>query len=324
MKTSNHRVPRSGGYAGPSAVEALNGPLHVVILNWNRRDDTVSCLASLEQSTRRPDQTWVVDQGSSDGSVQAIRRRFPEICVVQTGCNTGFARGMNTGIRSALDAGASSVLVLNNDTIVSPTMVERLEASLSPNIGAVGPAIFLADTPHAIWSTGGEISRTLLEMTGHHSRREPLPSRPIERKFVSGCAMLIPRRVFADVGLFDERFFMYYEDLDLCMRMVSAGYKLLIAPDAHLWHRVSQSSGGPNSPAERYQMARSSGLYFRKHMHGWRIPLIVFYRMLSAMRWTARLALQHNPRALCAYWRGLLSGWIGSVPEMPWTYSSSS
>jgi GT2 family glycosyltransferase len=151
----------------------------------------------------------------------------------------------------------------------------------------------------------------LCEMTGNHSRDKPLPVFPTERAFLSGCAMLIPRQVLDHVGVFDERFFMYYEDLDLCIRIGSAGYRLLLVPDAHLWHRVSQSSGGPNTPGERYHMARSSGIYFRKHMRGWRAPLILSYRSLSAMRWTVRLARQGNLRALIAYWRGLCQGWLG-------------
>jgi len=284
--------------------------VYVVILNWNRRDDTLACLASMAQSTYQPRRILLVDQGSTDGSVEAVRRRFPAVEVVQTGGNTGFARGMNAGIRHALAAGATDVLLLNNDTIVAPAMLERLVAQRAPEIGMIGPAIFYADRPHQIWSTGGGINPVLFEMTGNHGRGQPLPNRPMPRAFLSGCAMLIPRRVFEDVGLFDERFFMYYEDLDLCLRIGQAGYRLLLVPDAHLWHRVSQSSGGPNTPGERYHTARSSGIFFRKHMHGWRIPLILLYRGLSALRWTGRLARQDNAPALAAYWRGLRHGWL--------------
>ena len=287
-----------------------DGPIHVVILNWNRRDDTLSCLASLEQSTRQPERTWLVDQGSTDDSVQSIRSDFPWVDIIQTGTNTGFARGMNIGIQYALQSGAASVLLLNNDTIVSPSALERLVAQQSPGVGIVGPAIFYTDRPHEIWSIGNDVNRLLYDITGSDSGGKHLPTHPIERGFISGCAMLISRRALADAGLFDERFFMYYEDLDFCIRYADAGYRLMLAPDAHIWHRVSQSSGGRNSPAERNLMARSSGLYYRKYMHGWRIPLILTHRALSALRWTGRLALRRDPRALVAYWRGLLRGWF--------------
>ena len=301
----------------PPDMDAHRADVHIVVLNWNRCDDTLSCLASLSQSTYSHMHTWLVDQGSDDGSVEAVRRRFPDVEIVQTGGNTGFARGMNAGIRHALEAGAERILLLNNDTIASPTMLDRLVAQISPDVGIAGPAIFYADCPHQIWSAGGGVNRALCETTGNHSRGLPLPASATERAFLSGCAMLIPRQVFEQVGLFDERFFMYYEDLDLCLRIGSAGYRLLLVPDAHLWHRVSQSSGGPNTPAERYHMARSSGIFFRKHMHGWRTPLILPYRSLSAARWTGRLARLGNWRALAAYWRGLCHGWLAAGGSQP-------
>ncbi len=284
--------------------------IHVVVLNWNRRDDTLACLASLQQAATPRLSLILVDQGSADGSVEAVADRFPAVEIVQTGANLGFSGGINMGIRHALAAGAQQVLLLNNDTIVHPRMVERLAERCAADVGIVSPAVFHMDPPHRIWSTGGGIDPVLLEITGNHGRGEGLPPGPIAREFVTGCAMLISRRVFEEVGLFDERFFMYYEDMDFCLRVCAAGYRILLVPDALLWHRVSQSSGGANSPGERYHMARSSGLYFRKHMGGARIPLIVAYRGLSALRWSGRLAAARQWPSLVAYWRGLLAGWL--------------
>jgi len=282
----------------------------VVILNWNRCPDTLACLASLAESTYHNFAAVVVDQASSDDSEATIRHSFPTVTVLQTGANLGFARGMNAGIRHALSAAADYVFLLNNDTIVAPTLLERLLAHAAPGLGMLAPAIFYADQPHSIWSTGGGIHPLLLEMTGDHGRGQPLPAIPLARAFLSGCALLIPRQTLTRVGLFDARFFMYYEDLDLCLRVQQAGYRLLLVPDAHVWHRVSQSSGGANSPNERYHMARSSAIYFRKHMHATNALPILLYRSLSALRWTIRLARSRSWSALNAYWRGLADGWL--------------
>lgn len=289
----------------------------VVILNWNGCADTLACLASLAESTYHNFAAVVVDQGSQDDSEANIHRAYPGVTVLQTGANLGFSRGMNAGIRHALGAGAEYIFLLNNDTLAAPTLLEQLLAHATPDVGMLAPAIFYAGRPQAIWSTGGGIHSLLLEMTGDHGRGEPLPSAPVARGFLSGCALLIPRPTLACAGLFDERFFMYYEDLDLCLRMQQAGYRLLLVPDAHLWHRVSQSSGGANSPNERFQMARSSGIYFRKHMHAKNALPIIAYRSLSALRWSVRLARPRDWPALGAYWRGLAAGWSAGWSARP-------
>lgn len=288
--------------------------VHVITLNWNRCQDTLECLASLRQLTYQPNKIFVLDQGSVDNSVAEIRRQFPEATVIEVGQNLGFARGMNLGIRHALAAGATHLLLLNNDTLVAPAMLTRMMGCLAPDVALVAPTIFYVDPPDQIWSAGGGIHPVLLEMSGNHGRNGPLPAHPVERPFLCACALLAPRQVFETVGYFDERFFMYYEDLDFCLRARRLGLRLLLAPSAHLWHKVSQSSEGADSPQERYLMARSSGIYFRKHMHGWRIPLILGYRFLSALRCTGRLLWRRRWRALGAYWRGLRDGWLQPTP----------
>jgi hypothetical protein len=285
--------------------------IYLITLNWNRRDDTLACLNSLQALTYPHRQLIVVDNGSTDNSVAAIQAKFSDVTLIETGSNLGFAGGFNVGIRYALSHGAEYVFLLNNDTFTDSALLDHLLKYAAPKVGVLAPAIFYADTPDRIWSTGGGIHPILQEMTGNHGRNKALPCIPIEREFLSGCALLIRREVFERVGLFDERFFIYYEDLDFCVRVRQAGYHLLLIPDAHLWHRVSQSSGGAQSPQERYYMAVSSGQYFRKHMRSWRALFIILYRLLSALRWTVRLSRHGRWQALSAYWRGLRDGWFG-------------
>lgn len=284
--------------------------IHVILLNWNRCEDTLECLASLRASSYQPLHLLVVDQNSSDGSPVRIRNMYPDVEVVELAQNVGFAKGMNAGIRHALHHGATHLLLLNNDTIVDPEMITMLMAELHPGVGIVGPVIFYYSQPDTVWSMGGGIHPILLEMTGTHGRGSRVPQEPVAQGFLSGCAMLIPRQTFEQVGLWDERFFMYYEDLDFCLRVGKSGLKLVLAPAARMWHKVTASSGGAESPQERYHMAKSSGLYFRKHMDLRRAPLILSYRLGSAIRWTYRLARRGKWAALAAYWRGLGEGWL--------------
>lgn len=284
--------------------------LSVILLNWNRCDDTLECLASLGASTHRPLHLLVVDQHSSDDSPARIRAACPEVDLLELAQNVGFAAGMNAGIRHALHKGATHLLLLNNDTIVAPEMISELLAQLKPGVGMVGPVIFYYDQPESVWSMGGNIHSLLLEMSGNHGRGRAIPAQPVAQDFLSGCALLLPRETIEQVGLWDERFFMYYEDLDYCLRVGQSGLTLVLAPAARLWHKVSASSGGSASPAERYQMAKSSGLYFRKQMNLWRAPFILLFRLGSALLWSWRLARQGRWDALRTYWRGLRDGWL--------------
>jgi hypothetical protein len=130
----------------------------------------------------------------------------------------------------------------------------------------------------------------------------------LERDYLVACALLLSRCLLTQVGLFDERFFMYYEDSDLSLRACQAGFRLLLAPQAHVWHKVAVSSGGSDSPNERYWMARSSILFFGKHVRGWRWLIVLPYRAGSAIKTLLRLTLRHRPEAARAYGRGLRDG----------------
>jgi GT2 family glycosyltransferase len=132
----------------------------------------------------------------------------------------------------------------------------------------------------------------------------------IERDFLLGCAMLMTRALLEKVGLFDTGYHpAYYEDVDLCVRARRAGFRLLLVPSAKMWHKVSATGGGINSPCERYFMARHSVRYFRKYVHGWRWIVVAPYRLGSALKTTLRLAREKRFESVQAYWRGLRDGW---------------
>jgi GT2 family glycosyltransferase len=281
-----------------------------VVLNWNRRDDTLACVASLLESTYQPLRVLVCDNGSVDDTPAAVGSAYPSVEVLELGYNRGFAGGANVGLRYALAAGAEYVLALNNDTFVEPTMIERLVEVAAPDVGIVAPLVYYASAPDTIWSAGGLRGRWTLENSRDRRNQQDRGDWPkvLDQDFVTGCAMLLSKRALATVGLFDERFFMYYEDNDLCLRVRGSGLRILLVPGAKMWHRVAASSGGTDSPAERYLMAESSVLFFRKHVTGWHWLIVTPYRIGSALKTTVQLLGHGKIVATASYWRGLFSG----------------
>jgi GT2 family glycosyltransferase len=287
--------------------------VYVITLNWNRRDDTLAFLASAAGLAYPSYRTLLVDNGSTDGTLAAARDAFPAVEQLPNGANLGFAAGMNAGIRRALAAGADYVLLANNDTTLDPGMLAWLVATAERNGAAItAPAISYFDQPERIWWLGGRARPLLLEVRPYAA--PPRGQHPFAVDFVTGCAMLISRRCLEQVGLFDEGFFMYYEDADYCLRVRRAGLSILVEPRATMLHKVAISSGGSDSPGERRLTARSSLRYFRKHARPWQWALIGPYRAGSAARTLWRLLRRGRIAAARAYLRGLgegLSGFVG-------------
>jgi GT2 family glycosyltransferase len=301
----------AGRLSAPRSVREAGAPLvYAVTLNWNRRDDTLACLASLAALDYAHKRLLLVDNGSTDGTIAAVSARFPEVEILANERNLGFAAGANVGLRHALAQGADYVFFINNDAVADPALLRHLLAAAAPDVGMVAPKIYYAGEPRRIWSVGGQRHPLTGEQTG--DARNTLDDgqwRDVaERDFFAGCAVLFSREFLEQVGLFDERFFMYYEDFDLSNRARAAGFRLLLSPRAHVWHKVAGSSGGSDSPNERYWMARSSVLFFRKHIRGWRWLVVIPYRTASALKTVSRLLLHRRFDSARAYLRGLRDG----------------
>jgi GT2 family glycosyltransferase len=225
--------------------------------------------------------------------------------------NRGFAEGANLGLRQALEVGADLVFLVNNDTLIDAEAVANLMAHVQPKVGILAPLIYYADERECIWSAGGMLHPWILEKQGDDRGQMDVGQwrEPVERDFVTGCGMLLTRQLLERVDLFDERFYLYYEDSDLCLRARRAGFRILLVPAAKMWHKVARSSGGSDSANERYWMARSSVIFFRKHARGAQWLAILPWRAGSAVRTTLRLLRSGQREACVAYWRGLRDGW---------------
>ncbi|OPZ93128.1 MAG: N-acetylglucosaminyl-diphospho-decaprenol L-rhamnosyltransferase [Firmicutes bacterium ADurb.Bin419] len=220
---------------------------------------------------------------------------------------------MNVGINYAINNGSKYVMLLNSDTIASPDMMETL-LSLSPlDAAIVSPGIYYFKSQNQLCSTGGKISNILLDTLRKAKIENPLI--PLKLEFLPSHAWLIRTEIFNKSGLFDESYFpLYYDDLDYCLRLKRLGFNLYLIPAAKIYHNVSVSVGGKNSPKERYLMARNSGYYFRKNMRSWQAPFIFSFRLISAMLWTFRLLKENNTESIQSYWKGFYQGWFGDLP----------
>lgn len=233
----------------------------IVVLNWNGRDDTLACLASLSNSIGHEHELLFVDNGSEDGSEEAVRAGFPEVHVLQTGENLGFAGGNNAGIRWALERDFDYVLLLNNDTEVEPDFLDHMLARAAENSthGIVGASIAYFDRPERLWAYGGGRFDVATGWVRHVQRPvdpNALRTRGTLHFYVTGCTMLLRRDMLEKVGLLDTGYFHFCEDVDLCLRAEAAGYRCVVAPKARLLHKVSATTK-VGSPAFLYYNLRS-------------------------------------------------------------------
>lgn len=279
-----------------------------VTVNWNRYQDTLECIKSLEEQTCPLEKILVVDNGSQNNEADIFDSIGKPVSCIRSAVNLGFAGGYNLGIRYALESNPDYVLILNNDTIADPDMVKELIKFAIPiSVPVIAPMIYYYDQPEKVWSAGGDLTPGLLAPSNPHNRRG-CHTQAVFRTFLSGCCLLIKPEIVSPNGLFDDRFFLYFEDLDLSVRLKNAGLKMMMVPSAKLWHKVSASSGGFRSPTERYWMARSNIVFSRKYTTTLNAFLIWPHRLISTILWTARLFFSGQWDALKEYWKGTIDG----------------
>lgn len=292
-------------------------PLYIIVLNWNLPADTIVCIRSVLASIASLDQAvrvLLVDNGSTDDSVAQFQAAFgAQIQILAIGQNLGFAGGMNAGMRCAMTQGAAAVLLLNNDTVVDVAMIPTLlsTAAQKPNAAILGPAIFYYDEPQRIWQVGDNEQQWL-----------PIPRRvapamlaqtkgePLRIDYVTGCCLLIRCHVLVQTGLFDERYFMYFEEADLCRRVRDAGYEIWSVPAARMWHKVA-TSAQKDRPGQRYWRTWGKIRFLTQHPHG-RLPwLIHIYLLAMALMATGRDVIGGDRALIAPLWAGLIDGYRG-------------
>jgi GT2 family glycosyltransferase len=289
---------------------------------------TAECLRSLEAMVGANFNTVVVDNGSTNRSVEFLREAFPQIEIIANGTNLGFAGGCNVGMRRALREDAEYVLLVNNDTIVDPLLLQELlkEAEAHPKAGILSPKIYYFDPSDKIWWAGGTFNLwTGLSKhidlkktdTGRHDQ-------PRNLDWATGCVMLVRTEALRETGLFDEQIFNTGEDVDLSLRMQAVGYTVRYVPTARLWHRESvdiRKNVGQHVRA--FMGVRNLLWVMHKHARayhwisfwpiflGYYLPKMIFISLSSGDRRSCISMLQ----GIVAFWRMLLMPGTSVLPE---------
>lgn len=241
----------------------------VVILNWNGLADTLECLRSVSALAWDRLDVIVVDNGSTDESVAAIRRQFPSVELIETGQNLGYAEGNNVGIRRAVAGGADFALILNNDTTCDSQLVARLvEAAESfPDGGFFCPRMFYMHEPQKVWFDGAvwDSARLTFNFPGQDEPGVNLSEQIHETAYACGAALFVRTSLVEQVGTFDASYFLVWEESDWCYRARAEGWKSYVVPAAQIWHRVGASFGTEDAPLRTYFSSRNRLFWLSRH-----------------------------------------------------------
>ncbi len=256
-----------------------------VILNYNGKEDTLECLESIGNILLPKDtriEIIVVDNASTDGSLAAVKKQFPNAAIIANKENLGYSKGNNMGIKYALENGAGFIVIMNNDTIVDKNLIAEFlkSAEKDENIGIVVPKIYFAkgyefhknrykkeDQGKVFWYAGGTMDWA--NIIGRHKGVDEVDKgqydKEEETEFATGCCMLVKSEVFKKIGLFNEKYFLYYEDNDFSQKAKKAGYKIIYSPKAIIWHKNAASAGGSGSNLQDYYITRNRMLFGIKY-----------------------------------------------------------
>lgn len=268
----------------------------IIILNWNGKKDTLECLSSLEKLTYPHYEIILVDNGSSDNSVEVFKCKYPQLTLIETEENLGFAGGNNRGIEYALTKGFSYILLLNNDTVVAPNLLESfLDASSDGDI--LGAKLYLYSNPDTFDHFGGmwnkETARFI--MLGNREKEDGKSWEiPIDLDYVCGAAMFLKKEVIETVGMLEPKFFLIWEENDFCHRARRAGFSVRFCPKAKVWHKVSSSFVG-GKPHSTYFWWRGRLLWIKRNCTPRERRRLMFTVVFPEILHTLKLQLIKTP-----------------------------
>ena len=294
----------------------------ILILNWNDLRNTAETLTSVRGLEYPNLGVWVVDNGSTDGSGEAIAVQFPEARVIASPENLGVAGGRNFGLEAILSRDPPDyVLILDNDVAVEARLVDKLveAAEAQPEVGIIGPVIYYYSDPRRIWSAGARI--VFREVTAKSPAKNRLEKeerqRGIERvDCITGCCMLVQRQVFDTIGRFNPQYFMVGNESEFCYRAAKRGFTSAVVTHAKLWHKVSASTRGGYAPARAYYTGRSTILFLKEHGRPWHWITTLTFAGLSLPLAYLRELRRGNQRAVAMKLRGYLDGLLGRPVDL--------
>jgi len=282
----------------------------IIILNYDGLLDTIECLRSIQKITYPNYKVLVVDNGSKGNDAEVIRKEFRDLVrVIKIEKNIGFTGGANVGIRFAHSFGVSYVLLLNNDVIVDPNFLTEM-VNVSENdskIGIVGPKIYYQEKHNLIYSAGGRVN-FFTGITPNIGAREIDEGQFDTIKEVDYVGMLLIRvKTIQKIGLLDDIYFTYYSDTDLCSKALRAGYKVVYAPKAKIWHKGHDDKTSSEKETVLYYMTRNRILFEKKNANTLQFIVFNLYFFTTDVIFNIRNFFK-NPLLFAAYIRGVFDG----------------
>ncbi len=285
------------------------------LLNWNNSTDTLACLAQLQQSAYPNLVIVVVDNGSTDDSVKRIGMAYPQIICIASPTNRGFAGGVNQAIQYAASIDADYVLLLNSDLEIQADLIDALvrHAEADPRAGLRGPKVYRPGPTPTYSMYGFRINQSGIRPIGYHlyddGRLDGVPVGAI-----SGCAMLIARRTWQSIGLLDDQFFFYYEDIDYCIRAAAADLTIAVVPNCIVRHEPGGSTR-TRSEWRQYLLASGRIRLFHKHWARFALPFLLLGELRETINQLLGAAMARNLPAARGYVAGLRTGLFRSGKE---------
>lgn len=302
MERKEPEIPVHAG--AHASIEKLAGSgrfpmVFIVVLNWNGEEDTLACLRSLQQLTYPHFSIVLVDNGSVDRSLERIREIewAQPVTIVENGRNLGYAGGNNVGIRYALEQDADFILLLNNDTVVDPQLIDAFVHAAERHAadGIFGATIFYLDRPDTVWFQGAKWLPDALDFTWPGQGLSPGVSAQSDEEtdYVCGAAMFFRAEIARKIGVLDERFFLVFEESDWCFRARRASYGCRMVSAAKVWHKIGASFGTETSPLRAYFSSRNKLLWAEKNL-SWRSQVHVWKKTLTSLSPSFRV--RNDPR----------------------------
>ena len=291
----------------------------IIIINWNTYKLTYNCLKSLELCTYKNKTIFFVDNGSNDGSGDKIALEFPEINCINNQKNEGFTGANNKALKVILKQNFDYVLLLNNDTEVKPDFLSLMQASMDSdnNLAATQPLILDFPNKNTIWNAGGSFNTFFGLSKTRYKGMMYKPNLKIETltEWISGCCILVKIAVVKEVGLLDNRFFAYFEDVDWSIRMTNLGYKLGVVPKSIIYHHSSGSTKRNNttnegnlSPYAHYLNVRNHIYLIKKHNFLFNSVGSWIYQIIKITSYSTYFILRGRFSKFKIVWCGLLDG----------------
>ncbi len=289
----------------------------IILVNWNGLQFSIDCLHSLRELDYPNFGVFVVDNASDNQEGEVLKAEFPEITLIQSSTNLGFAGGNNLGIRKVLELRYSHLMLLNNDTVVVSNFLKSMISQFDkcPSLGVVQPVIYWMKDRNQIWNAGGKWSFPLGRAI---SLLELKPEKKIgsgiqKIDWATGCCMLIKREAILQIGLLNEQFFAYFEDVEWSLRFRKHGFEIALAPKAIIYHEGGASSKkkheeGTLSPRVFYYHVRNQFFLIRSRVNKLNQPFAFCYHLIRFGAWIGYFMIRGRFKKLKSVAKGIRDG----------------